>query len=93
VEATENLVKILRKTYPEINIYARGHSLSNCRDLHDLGATYTVSENLETSLELARLVLENSGFSDGRQETILSDFRKTYYSEINGMVRSEDTKN
>ena len=93
VEATENLVKILRKTYPEINIYARGHSLSNCRDLHDLGATYTVSENLETSLELARIVLENSGFSDGRQETILSDFRKTYYSEINGMVRSEDTKN
>jgi voltage-gated potassium channel Kch len=93
VEATENLVKILRKIYPEINIYARGHSLSNCRDLHDLGATYTVSENLETSLELARMVLENSGFDDGRQETILGDFRKTYYSEINGMVSPENTKN
>lgn len=93
VEATENLVKILRKIYPEINIYARGHSLINCRDLHNLGATYTVSENLETSLELARMVLENSGFDDNRQETILGDFRKTYYSEINGVVRPEDTKN
>jgi len=93
VEATESLVKILRKVYPEINIYARGHSLSNCRDLHNLGATYTVSENLETSLELARMVLENSGFDDNRQELILGDFRKTYYSEINGVVRSEDTKN
>ena len=93
VEATENLVKILRKIYPEINIYARGHSLSNCRDLHDLGATYTVSENLETSLELARMVLENLGFDDNRQETILGDFRKTYYSEINGMVSPENTKN
>jgi monovalent cation:proton antiporter-2 (CPA2) family protein len=93
VEATENLVKILRKIYPEINIYARGHSLINCRDLQNLGATYTVSENLETSLELARMVLENSGFDDNRQETILGDFRKTYYSEINGVVRSEDTKN
>jgi len=93
VEATENLVKILRKIYPEINIYARGHSLINCHDLHNLGATYTVSENLETSLELARMVLENSGFDDNRQETILGDFRKTYYSEINGVVRPEDTKN
>lgn len=93
VEATEKLVATLRKIYPKIDIYVRGHSLRNCRDLYGLGATYTVSENLETSLELARMVLENVGFDDNRQETILGGFRKTYYSEINGAIRSEETKN
>lgn len=92
VEATEKLVKTLRKMYPEIDVYARGHSLSKCRELRKLGASGAVSETLETSLELARMALEKASFDNVRQEEILSDFRKTYYSKIDESIQLEDTK-
>lgn len=92
VEATEKLVKTLRKMYPAIDIYARGHSLSKCRELRNLGASGAVSETLETSLELARMALEKASFDNVRQEEILSDFRKTYYSKIDESIQLEDTK-
>jgi monovalent cation:proton antiporter-2 (CPA2) family protein len=92
VEATEKLVKTLRKMYPEIDVYVRGHSLSKCRELRKLGASGAVSETLETSLELARMALKKASFDNVRQEEILSDFRKTYYSKIDESIQLEDTK-
>jgi glutathione-regulated potassium-efflux system protein KefB len=91
--ATEQLVSTLRKLYPEITIYVRGHSLNKCTELRKLGASGVVSENVETSLELARMALVNVGFDDDKREDILGEFRKSYYSQINGAVRSKDTKN
>lgn len=92
VEATEKLVKTLRKMYPEIDVYVRGHSLSKCRELRKLGASGAVSETLETSLELARMALKKASFDNIRQEEILSDFRKTYYSKMDESIQLEDTK-
>ena len=51
-----------------------------------------MSETLETSLELARMALEKASFDNVRQEEILSDFRKTYYSKIDESIQLEDTK-
>lgn len=92
VEATEKLVKTLRKMYPAIDIYVRGHSLSKCRELRKLGASGAVSETLETSLELARMALKKASFDNIRQEEILSDFRKTYYFKMDESIQLEDTK-
>ena len=78
--------------YPAVDIYVRGHSLSKCRELRKLGASGAVSETLETSLELARMALEKASFDNVRQEEILSDFRKTYYSKIDESIQLEDTK-
>lgn len=92
VEATEKLVKTLHKMYPEIDIFVRGHSLNKCRELRSFGASGAVSETLETSLELARMALEKASFDNIRQEEILSDFRKTYYSKMDESIQLEDTK-
>lgn len=92
-DATEQLVSILRKTYPDMAIYVRGHSLHKCVELRKLGASGVVSENVETSMELASMALVNIGFDDQKRESILGEFRKSYYSQINGAVRSKDTKN
>jgi monovalent cation:proton antiporter-2 (CPA2) family protein len=92
-DATEQLVSILRKTYPGMAIYVRGHSLRKCTELRRLGASGVVSENVETSLELARMALVNVGFDDTKREDILGEFRKSYYAQINGAVRSKDTDN
>ncbi len=82
-EATEQVVATLRQTYPHMNIYVRGHSLEQCRALRRLGASEAVSENVEASLELARIALTEVGVPDAERTTILNGFRHTYRSQIN----------
>jgi len=91
-DATEQVVSSLRKTHPEINIYVRGHSLSQCRELGSLGATGAVSENVEASLELARMALKNVGVNDEKRELILADFRRTYHAQIDNVINLKKTK-
>ncbi|MDH5325365.1 MAG: monovalent cation:proton antiporter-2 (CPA2) family protein [Gammaproteobacteria bacterium] len=80
--ATLEVVAALRKTYPDVLIYARGHSLEQCRQLHALGASGIVSENIEASLELARMALDHSGIDHTVLSQMLNDFRITYQSQI-----------
>jgi len=81
-DATEQVVTALRKTHPEIEIYVRGHSLDQCHKLRQLGASAAVSENVEASLELVRLVLINIGFNKEKRKAIIGDFRRAYYAQI-----------
>ena len=92
-KATEEVVSSLRKIYPGINIYARGHSLSQCRELRRLGAFGVVSENIEASLELARMVLINIGGNEKKREAVLREFRRSYHAQIDDVIRLEKTKN
>lgn len=87
--ATEEVVETLHMNYPEISIYARGHSLSECRKLRKLGATGVVSENIEASLELAHMTLTNIGVSQKKSEAILGGFRRTYQAQINDVSSLE----
>ena len=81
-DATEQVVTALRKAHPEIEIYVRGQSLDQCHKLRQLGASAAVSENVEASLELVRLVLKNIGFNKEKRKAIIGDFRRTYYAQI-----------
>jgi monovalent cation:proton antiporter-2 (CPA2) family protein len=91
-DATEQVVSSLRKTHPEINIYVRGQSLSQCRELRRLGASGAVSENVEASLELARMALITVGVNEKKLEAILGDFRRTYHAQIDDVIKLEKTK-
>jgi len=88
-QASEELVASLQKSHPNIAIYARGHSLSQCCKLRQLGASNVVSENIEASLELAHLVLKRIGVSKDEQRDLLENFRKTYYKQIEEAVDLE----
>jgi monovalent cation:proton antiporter-2 (CPA2) family protein len=81
-EATEELLVSLRKMYPDVPIYARGHSLDDCLKLRRLGATAVVSENFEASMELARKALISTGYEDKTLHAILANFRQTYNAKI-----------
>jgi monovalent cation:proton antiporter-2 (CPA2) family protein len=91
-DATEKLVLTLRKIYPKVHVYVRGHSLHKCAELRRLGASGVVSENIEASLELARMALATIGFDNNKRETILGDFRSTYYSQIDNAASSKNKK-
>lgn len=88
-EITEQVVTSLRRTHPETTIYVRGHSLDQCRKLRRLGASGAVSETIEASLELARMVMDNVGVSNHDQESILQNFRQAYHEKIDAAVNIE----
>lgn len=83
IEAAEHVVTSLRQSYPDISIYARGHSLKNSCQLRKLGATGVVSENIEASLELARMVLNDVGLEQKQLGNIINNFRNGYHAQIN----------
>ncbi len=81
-EAAEQLVATLRMTHPNINIYVRGHSLTQCRKLRGLGASGAVSEYVEVSIELARMALTDIGIPEYERLRVLGGFRQKYHAEI-----------
>ncbi len=82
-KATERLVQFLRSSCPTIPLYARGHSLEQCMTLRRIGASDVVSENMEASLELARMALDTIGMEQGQQESIINGYRQNYHAQIN----------
>jgi len=81
-EATERVVSSLHSAFPDIPVFARGHDLTRCRDLREIGAHFTVSETLEASAELARAALLHIGAEDPDVEIALEHFRNDYYGRI-----------
>jgi len=90
LEATERVVCSLHSAFPDIPVFARGHDLTNCRDLKELGAYFTVSETLEASAELARAALLYMGTEDREIVTALEQFRVDYYGKINNDSKIEE---
>jgi monovalent cation:proton antiporter-2 (CPA2) family protein len=82
-QATEELLIALRKTRPDMAIFVRGHDLKQCCHLKTLGATVAISENVEASLELARITLSEIGVKEKDQNFILDNFRDAYHAQIN----------
>lgn len=81
-QIAEQLVNSLHQTYPDIDIFARGHNSASCLTLKSEGATATVSENLEASLELARMALTRTGVKVKKQNQIIQNFREKYHAHI-----------
>ncbi len=82
-EATKQVVSSLRKIYPTKQIYARGHDLILSHELSKMGASGVVSENIEASIELARMAMTEMGVQTKIRETILENYRNQYHAQIN----------
>lgn len=82
-EVTERIVSTMHTAFPEVPVFARGHDLTRCRELKELGAFYIVSETVEASAELAHAALLHIGADNSAVEVALEAFRQDYYGRIN----------
>ncbi len=80
--ATEDVVASIRINYPDKVVYVRGHSLSQCRKLKQMGVSGVVSETLQVSLDLSTMVLVNAGISYRKRAALLAEFRRGYEANI-----------
>ncbi len=79
---TKELVRFLRKEHPKVKLYARGHNLDQCVALRQVGASDVVSENIEASLELAKMVLIEAGVEPAESEAVIEEYRHSYHQQI-----------
>ncbi|MDH5785666.1 MAG: monovalent cation:proton antiporter-2 (CPA2) family protein [Chromatiales bacterium] len=81
-EVVEHVVAEVRRLYPKLPIYARGHSRHRCESLIQIGATGVASENLEASLQLAKFALIRAGVDEEMVEQQLESYRYDYYNYL-----------
>ncbi len=85
-ETAKTLVETIHRQLPDLTIYARGHDIDTCHQLLKLGATNAVSENIEASLELSRLVLthyemDKDDMTLEQLDLILKEYKTNYYKQ------------
>ncbi len=80
-QAAEQVVSSLHRTFPRLDILARGHNLEHCKSLRVKGAWLVVSENLEASIALAEAVLVKVRGDDVENDVAIAKFRSDYYAE------------
>jgi voltage-gated potassium channel Kch len=83
---TEQVVSSLHRTFPNLDILARGHDLEHCQRLQIQGARIAVSENLEASIALAQAALAKVSEDDDENDAAIDRFRKGYYADTTGEV-------
>ncbi len=86
--ATEQIIISLQRTFPQLDVLARGHNLEHCKQLKRDGAWMVVSENLEASLALADAALNRLLPNEAENEAAIEHFRDTYYAQIKAESRS-----
>jgi len=83
-QATEQVVSLLHRMFPQLKILARAHDMEHCKSLQVQGAWLAVSENLEASVALAQAALSQVRVDLDQNEAAIDRFRKNYYSNTRG---------
>ena len=73
--ATYGILRALRARWPLLPIIVRARDTGDIAALYAMGATAVVAETLESSLSIARLVMQEAGTDAGVIDTILHQLR------------------
>ncbi len=76
VEASLRTVQIVKNHFPHLRIYARARNRRHAYLLMDLGVSIFRRETFESSLELARLVLEGLGLPHAQANRLVETFKR-----------------
>lgn len=86
--ATARIVAQIRHYYPDLPIYARARDPRHSRMLRHQGATATVPETLEASLQLGGIVLASTGMAAEEVAALLEGWRRDEYAPLLEAVSS-----
>ncbi len=81
-----NIVSSLRKEYPILQIFVRARDMKHLRKLENHGATATVPETAEASLQLGAIVIKSLGVSSDISASIVQNYRENDYALLEDIV-------
>ena len=79
-------VSLLRQSYPDLPIVARGRDRAECAALREAGATATVLEAMESGLHLAGALLQAIGIEDAEADRAIARFREDNYAALSEII-------
>ena len=82
---TERIVRTLRQKWPLLPIVVRVHNTHHMNEYYRAGATVVVPETLESTLQLARTLLEQIGLEAEGAQDIVKKYRKNIGLERAGV--------
>ncbi len=80
------LVAELRRHYPSAQIFVRARDMKHLHLLETNGATATVPETAEASLQLGTIVMGSMGIGSDLSATIIQNFREDDYAMLEDIV-------
>ncbi len=80
--STDQAVKALRGSFPDLQIFVRARNLRHRRDLTQEGATSVVPEALEASIQLAGIVLRAVGTNIDTIDEVEQEIRQEDYAAL-----------
>jgi CPA2 family monovalent cation:H+ antiporter-2 len=83
-------VTILHREFPQLPIIVRARDNEHRAELKRAGATTIIPEILEGSLSLGRTVLKTVGVPDDEADTIVEEFRRADYAELDEVIGPGD---
>lgn len=84
--ATVRIVSELRKNCPDLKIFVRARDMKHLAALKTEGATATVPETAEASLQLGAIVMNDLGISEDLSASIVQAYRDNDYELLEGIV-------
>jgi glutathione-regulated potassium-efflux system protein KefB len=75
VEASVRTAEYLRKTYPNLEIYARARNRSHAHRLLDVGVTHLQRATFLSAIDITKQLLQGLGISEREAERITHTFR------------------
>ncbi len=85
-EASQRAVAVLRRSYPDLLIYARAHDARAMDRLDKAGASVVVPETLEASLQLGGQVLRCTGMPEQDIDRMFKTFRDEHYGRLADVI-------
>jgi CPA2 family monovalent cation:H+ antiporter-2 len=74
--ATQSILKSVRTEWPLLPVIVRAKDVGDMDALYDMGAKHVVAETLESSLSVARLLMQQVGTEDSAIEKIVKKLRE-----------------
>lgn len=73
--ATQSILKSIRSEWPLLPVIVRAKDISDMDALYDMGAQYVVAETLESSLSVARLLMQQTSIDESTIEKTIKKLR------------------
>lgn len=74
--ASSHVLQAVRENWPEMPVFVRAHDSRHARELYQAGATATVDETAEPSLQLGGVALVNTGVAQDHVDTLVAEIRE-----------------
>ncbi|MBF0373377.1 MAG: cation:proton antiporter, partial [Alphaproteobacteria bacterium] len=85
----ERTVAVLRHAFPHARVYARARDRQHGEILRQAGATMTVPETLEASLQLGATVLRAMGVTTIESARLVDEFRAADYAKLGELIETQ----